>query len=476
MRSRLRYSLHRAMTQSASTFSPCEGQPGLPPIRVAGHRGERLASYGFAAVFFAGVVLRLFVVVLPGDGMRTPWGGGGDTAAYVLLAQNIASGRGYAYGGWPTAYRPPVYPMALAGLLRVFGTHALSVMRGLQFCAGLLVVYLCAAMAQRIFGKQAKRAALLIALFCPTLVFMTGEILSETIAALCTAAFFYLLVLYWQKPSWLILSGASLVAGAATLVRFNMVLFGIVLLAAIFLRKSSLSTGRGVALAILLPVLVVSPWLIRNFVVFHGALLLSTESGPTAVMGILAPQGRAVPGDSERLQNNLGWLPPNDIETNDASRNRLPSEAVLNRRAWGVAFSLWKNAGWALVPLTLRKFSYFWLSTDQLLSMESFRKVVRMGRAGGVVVYWGLLLLAIAGWFQLRSRFPAVAHLFLFYCVLATILHAPFNMNTRLRVPLIDPLLPVLASACWLGFVVARVSGENEELLNSPQRAVRNEA
>jgi len=464
------------MTQSASTLPSCDRRSDLETIHVAGHRRERLAGYVFAVIVFAGVLLRLLVVILPGDGMRTPWGGGGDTAAYVLLAQNIASGKGYAYAGWPTAYRPPVYPLALAGLLRVFGTHALSVLRGLQFCAGLLVAYFCAEMAERIFGKQAKRVALLIALFCPTLVFMTGEILSETAATLCTAAFFYLLVRYWQNPSWIVLSGAAVIAGISTLVRFNMALFGIVLVAAILLRKPNLSTGRSVAVAVLLPVLVVTPWLVRNFIAFHGALLLSTESGPTAVMGILAPQGRAMPGDSERLYSNLGWLPPNDIETNDASRNRLPSEAILNRKAWGVAFGLWKNAGWKLVPLTLKKFSYFWLSTDQLLSTESFRRIVRIARAGGVAIYWGLLTLAFAGWLHVRARIPAAAHLFLFYCVLATVLHAPFNMNTRLRVPLIDPLLPVLASAGWLGFVAARVSGENKSLLNSSRRAARGEA
>lgn len=459
------------MPRSASTLTSCEIQSSSKSVRLAEHRKENLFAYCFSIMLLAGIILRLFVAVLPGNGMRTPWGGGGDTLAYVLLAQNIASGKGYAYAGWPTAYRPPIYPMLLAGSMRVFGTHALSVMRGLQFCAGFLVVYLCAEMAKSLFGKRAKRPALLIALFCPTLVFMTGEILNETIAALCAAAFFYLVVRYWQEGSWGGFSAAAFMVGVSTLVRFNMALFGIVLLAAIFWSKSNLSKTRALAICMLVPALVVSPWLIRNFLVFNRALLLSTESGPTAVMGVLAPQGRAMPGDSERLKGSLGWLPPNDIETNAASRSRLPSEAVLNRKAWSAAITLWENAGWRLIPLTLEKFSYFWLSTDQLLSTESLRTAVRVARAGGVAVYWVLLALALAGWFQLRTRSPGIAQLFLFYGVLVTILHAPFNMNTRLRVPMIDPLLPVLASAGWLVFVAARFSGENEGGVESSQRA-----
>lgn len=452
------------MTQSASAVPSSETTSELHPISIAGRQQNRLAASAFAAIIFAGIVLRLFVVILPGDGLRTPWGGGGDTEAYVLLAQNVASGKGYGYAGWPTAYRPPAYPLILAASLRVFGTHALEVTRWLQFCAGLLVAYLCSEMAGVIFGKQAKRPALIIALFCPTLVFMTGEILNETVATVCTASFFYVIVRYWQKPSWARLASAAVIAGFSTLVRFNMALFGIILVAVILLKKSDLSVGRSMATAILLPVVVVSPWLIRNLAAFHGALLLSTESGPAAVMGVLAPQGRAIPGDSERLYSHLGWLPPNDIETNDITRNHLPSEVVLNRQAWQVAFHLWKNDGWRLVPLTLKKFSYFWLSTDQLLATESFRKVVRVARAGGVLVYWGLLVFAFTGWFCLRARNLGLAHIFLFYCITLTILHAPFNMNTRLRVPLVDPLLPVLASAGWLGFAATRVSEENKDL------------
>jgi hypothetical protein len=211
---------------------------------------------------------------------------------------------------------------------------------------------------------------------------------------------------------------------------------------------------------IFLPGLIVSPWLIRNFNDF-GTFVLSTEGGPTAVMGVLAPQGRALPGDSERLIDALGWLPPADLETNDASRDRLPSEAVLNRRAWHVCFDLWRQTGWGLIPLTFAKLSYFWLSTDQLLSTASFRTTVRAVRAAGVLVYWVLLALAVTGWFQLRHQRPELAGVFLFYFLLVTVLHLPFNMNTRLRMPFIDSWLAVLAGAGCIA-IVKRLAGPPE--------------
>ncbi|HTZ75387.1 MAG TPA: hypothetical protein VMB47_15805, partial [Candidatus Aquilonibacter sp.] len=65
----------------------------------------------------------------------------------------------------------------------------------------------------------------------------------------------------------------------------------------------------------------------------------------------------------------------------------------------------------------------------------------------GVLFYWALLALGIAGWLKLRALRPELAYIFLFYAIVVTILHIPFNMNTRLRMPFIDPWLAVLAGA-----------------------------
>jgi len=409
--------------------------------------GNPIFSYSFIALLLLGVIVRIFIVALPGSALRTPWGGGGDTPAYVLLAQNLLAGKGYTYAGQPTAYRAPVYPFLLAASMKVFGAHALAAVRWLQFLAGLFTVYLCSAIAGMIFGRSAKKPALIVALFFPTLIIMTGEILTEALATLVSAVFLYLLVRFFERPSWAILTGLAAVVGLATLDRFNMALFGFVVLWAVIFWKIPMPKWKAAALTILLPGLIISPWLIRNYVVFHGAFVLSTEGGPTAAMGILAPQGRARPGDSERLVAALGWLPPMELETNDPSRLRLTDEADLSRQAWKVTFELWRKTGWALVPLTIEKLGYFWLSTDQLLSTDSFRPIVRAARSAGVLFYWLLLALGIAGWFKLREVRPELAHIFLFYAIVVTILHIPFNMNTRLRMPFIDPWLAALAGA-----------------------------
>jgi 4-amino-4-deoxy-L-arabinose transferase-like glycosyltransferase len=426
---------------------------------VAGAK-SRLIIYGFIALIVTAIFLRLLVVVLAGNRINAPWGGIGDAPAYVLLAHNIADGRGYGYAGHPTAYRAPGYVLMLTGLIKAAPNHALAIMRGLQFLMGLAIAFLCARMALRLWGEPAERVTLVIALLFPTLIIMTGEVLTETTATLCCVIFLLLLTAFLDGPRWGLLAALATIVGIATLVRFNMALFGFVVLWAI-LRQTQLPKWRATLLAIVLPAVLISPWLIRNFVVFHGAFLMSTESGPTAAMGILTPQGRFLGGDAEKLRGALGWLPPLDIETNSPRRNNLGEESDLNRAAWRTTFQLWRNAGWRLLPLTLSKLSYFWLSTDQIGWTGGFRAAVRAARAAAVLVYWLILALAIGGWLRLRTERPELARILLFYAILITALHVPFNMNTRLRMPFIDPLLATLASGGVLR-LVGRVWAEPE--------------
>ena len=85
-----------------------------------------------------GVGARLLFALAPGRAITAPWSGGSDGPAYVLLARNVASGRGFSYAGMPDAIRPPIYPLILAGLIVGFGRNFAIAVRILQLLAGLL--------------------------------------------------------------------------------------------------------------------------------------------------------------------------------------------------------------------------------------------------------------------------------------------------------------------------------------------------
>jgi hypothetical protein len=400
------------------------------------------------AAIVLGVIARIAIVLVPGNHLRAPWSGGGDAPLYQLLAQNLLSRRGFTYCLQPTALRAPGYPVLLATLMWLFADKYVIVVRCIQFLLGLATVYFCSRASALAFGKRAGQATALVGVFCPTLVFVTSEVLTECVGALFGALFLYLLMREIESQSEKVIAGMGIVTGVASLFRFNMAGLGLVGAPLVFLTSPARRRWHMLVVFCLLATISIAPWVLRNQMAFHKPLY-STLSGHDAVEGVVAPQGRALPGDSARIKAAEGWL-LSDIETNNPSRLRFPSEDRLNTEAWTSARHLWGEWRWRLVPLTFAKLSYFWLSLDQVLWTQSFSLPQRLLRCGGVLVYWGLLALAIGGWFRVWRSKPMLARAFLFYAIVLTALHLPFPMLTRLRIPLIDPLIIILGGAALM--------------------------
>ncbi len=403
------------------------------------------SPYLIALAVFVGLAARLFLIVRSGNLPEGVLGGGSDAPAYILLGNSIFQGHGMSYVGQPTALRAPLYPLLLAGLRIAFGSQSLLAMRFLQFLGAILTAWISAGTAVLLWSKQSKWPAFAIALCVPTLVFFTSQILTESFTALLVTAFLFYLARYNQNEDSRSLVAMGVCSGLLLLLRFNSLFIPVVAaFAAIRVPFGSASLKRAL-LPVALSLALVSPWLIRNLIVFHGGILYSSQTGTTAFQGALAPEGRTQPQGLVAMQKRQGWW-LSQIETDKPVRLEYPSEIELNRQARTEAIRAWSELGVQAFPLLLKKTSYFWLSTDQLLDTGSFSGSQRKLRAAGVLIYWAILAAAIFGWIRLRKVSPRIADLFLLYCLFATILHLPFTMNTRLRSPLIDPLLCVLAA------------------------------
>ncbi|HIK93281.1 MAG TPA: hypothetical protein EYG03_15065 [Planctomycetes bacterium] len=91
------------MTTMDQPDTTAERTPGVPtPVE----------SRWLIALVFVGITLRLLVLLFRGDDLKT------DPDVYVGIAQTIVDGNGLCVPGsdQPTAFRPPVYPLLLAGL------------------------------------------------------------------------------------------------------------------------------------------------------------------------------------------------------------------------------------------------------------------------------------------------------------------------------------------------------------------------
>ena len=400
----------------------------------------------------AGFVARLALLWAAGRAPAGPLSGGSDAPAYILLGHAVALGKGLTYVGQATALRAPLYPLMLASLDLVFGSWSLLIMRIVQVVAAILTAWVCAQTAVQLWGEDSKWTVFGLAMFMPTLLFFTPQILTETFTALLVSLFLYFLVRVDgevdqkvdRKEEWKSLVATGACAGVSMLLRSNTLFLPFVAAAsALRMPVGWKNIKRGIV-PVAIAALIVSPWIVRNLVVFHGGVVYSSLSGIATLDGALAPQGRTQPGEESEVWKRAGWALA-DIETDSPRRLQFASEADLNRRARHEAVRAWSALEFHIVPLLAKKVSYFWLGTDQLLATGSFPIGQRILRAGGVLFYWGILGLAIAEWFRLRKAAPRTAYVLLFYCVAATMLHLPVTMNTRLRVPLVDPLLCVLA-------------------------------
>lgn len=414
--------------------------------------GKTLTRLYILLVLLA-LTIRAAMLWVAGNSVMAPWSGGGDMPAYILLAQNLVTGNGYTYAHVPSAWRTPAYPLVIAGAMDLFGAHFVLAVRFFQVCMALLAAYFCMRAARLFFGKTASKIALLAALFFPTLAYFSGEILSESLAAFFMALFLWILAEDAVNPLWISTAGMGLAVGAGAMFRPNFVAVGALALAGSWLSRRAHRMRLQLALIPLCVALVFAPWILRNYQVF-GRFVLSTKSGADALCGALNPESRFNSGWENRMRALVGYVLPNDLETNAPSRLALGSEIELNRKCWQATRQVWAEMGWgALASWALRKWATYWLSLDQLLHPGHISRTNRLLHLAAVVFYWALLAAACAGWWNLRVARPRLALTLLGYAVLMTLIHMPFVMDSRIRAPLIDPLIAVLAGGVagrWL--------------------------
>lgn len=406
-------------------------------------------------VVLTAVVVRLILLFWAGNANETALTGGSDTLAYQTLADNIVHLRGMTYASMPTALRAPLYPYFLAFVQIAFGHSYRFVARVIQFCAGISMALVCARASVKLGGLGS--VALAAALALPTLIFFSAELLTETFATLLVATFL-LFTFQRRNPSTI---GA--VIGLAMITRFNLAALAVVYVAyQVSVNKLTVAL-RNVSVAALVAVVIVSPWFVRNLVVFDGQVLYSTQAGLNFLQGTVTPDGRIHGADWAMLSSRLGY-PLQDMEVNSDARLALPSEPELNGIAARAAL---KELGRInLIRLAAVKLSYFWLSFDQVFETREMQLRQRSVRLAGVLAYWLFLAIGLWGWRKCRQENPNVARLFVIYAAVITCLHLPFVMSTRIRIPFVEPAVAILA-----GLAFAPPQSRREEPLAAPTPA-----
>jgi 4-amino-4-deoxy-L-arabinose transferase-like glycosyltransferase len=250
-----------------------------------------LSTRGWLIVFVcAALVLRLGLAVKTGLNAPPPKLGS-DQDEYDTYAWNLAQGKGYR-GPSPgfgrdnlTAYRVPGTSLIWAGLYRIFG-HRYSVVRLFQCLAGALTVLIIYDIGMRAFSERTGLFSAAIYSVWPMAIFYSTELLSETLATFWFLAYIAASLWFAGKPSLRRASLAGLLLGLALLTKGGfliMIPFTVVWGVWQFWAKRP---AIFLALAIpLISLLVLTPWIVRNYWVFGRFIPLATEGGDTLLGG-----------------------------------------------------------------------------------------------------------------------------------------------------------------------------------------------
>ena len=197
--------------------------------------------------------------------------------AYRAIVDNLLDGKGYLAGEF-RAFRPPLFPLMHAGILAVFGRDNMLALRlffiliGSITCVGLYLI------ARDIFRlKLAMLAGLLLAL-SPQHIWYSIHILSECPYTLFLVFLIYFLLKAVQKNKLAFSTTAGILLGLSLLTRSILAGFIPFIFLWIFVVYKNKLTALKHFIVFLIPaLLILSPWVIRNYMVLDTFIPFSTD-------------------------------------------------------------------------------------------------------------------------------------------------------------------------------------------------------
>ena len=394
-----------------------------------------------------------------------------DGRSYLKLSGQVANSGDYSSadrgaGGThgPTAYFPPAFPYFLAIVDAVDGQPARSLrnvhlVRLEQAALGTVTVALVGLVALELFGPATGLIALALAAVYPVLIELSTVPVAENllVALELGAVYAALRVRTAMRPfRWLIAAGVC--TGLAALTHAN----GVVLAIPIAIAMWNLKTAPGVPkwargrpwapplLLLLVTLLTVTPWLIRNAVELHTFVPISDEGGITLIGTYNATAAH---------ESNPPWrwrfYPAVRSLKNTVRGHQTLSEAQFSAHLESAALSYIAHHPLAPVEVAFD-------NTLRLLELEGKRAQVfsagsiglRYGEARlAVYSFWLLMIVALAGLFTRAIR--TVPRWVWIVPLLMWLSVALVNAETpRFREPL-EPFF-IIAAACALEALARR--------------------
>lgn len=239
-------------------------------------------------ILAAAVLIRIPMALYMGDQVSA-LPGIQDQVTYDALADSLLDGRGYSFTeNWypftrantPTAHWSFVYPLYLAGIYALTGYHPLAARFVQAIVAGLLVSFLVYRIGRRVADETTGLAGAALAAVYGYFIYYNVALMTETFFIVLVLLSLDLSLEIKEKPVLWRWVSLGLVLGTAALLRQTVLLFAPFLLLWLFWELRNTAFPRWlVTVPVLVIILMIAPWTIRNYRVYQQFLLLNSNAG-----------------------------------------------------------------------------------------------------------------------------------------------------------------------------------------------------
>jgi 4-amino-4-deoxy-L-arabinose transferase-like glycosyltransferase len=404
------------------------------------------------AIIILALFIRVGLALHLGNDLRTPEQKRvEDQVSYHLLAQSILDGRGYSFEQEWYPFTPPntqtahwsfLYPLYLAATYSIFGIHPLAARIIQILITTILSTWLIYQLGKRLFGESVGIIAAGLATFYAYFIFYDATLMTEPffITGILAMMVLSLQIVYGPKrfdkdqpiprpvhkaSLWLWI-GIGLIFGILALLRQTILLWLPFWMVWILLMCNRQGKFTGAILSLIVTILLVIPWTIRNYQIYDSFLLLNSNAG-------YALYSSNHPHHATKFDQDYGAEIPVDLKAADYNEAQLNNALTLR----GLQFIIEDPLRYA--ALSFDKFKLFF-NFGFLPESDLSSNLMRVFSFG---VYLPFYLYGLVHSFRSWQRYS----LFYLFAVIFSSMHILTWASVRYRLPIDAILMPFAAFA-----------------------------
>lgn len=400
----------------------------------------RNASTYLSAIIAVALAARIAAIVAYGTDQVSF----GDATDYVATAQYICERADYPERGSIPFFRAPGLPIFIAAITGCspHSVAALKIAFALVDCLTIFVLFKLSVLVwdSDVISLMAAAGAALY----PPFLFQVTDIHSEPLFMCLLMSSLFAFVKASKEPAlrWFLISGALL--AAASLVRpASLALLGVyalgccVLVSSSRIRRCGYAVTMGAAFACVL-----MPWIVFNYAKYNEFIIVNDSVGYNFWRGA-SPEMAAVydassPEEFIELASRFEHEVSQPLAAAIAESNASPKS---RSRAWfNLALASISESPAEYARFQLKKAYIFWRPWLNP-AVHTPLKVAFTG-----LVFVLLYVLSVPGLARMFHRNTRLTWFFCGLLLVAWLIHIPFQVVTRFRVPIVDPLLIVFAA------------------------------